>query len=166
MAKTKLRQFRKKILAPAKAATAIRRAQRAGKRVVFTNGCFDILHPGHVTYLELARQKGDFLVVALDTDAAVRALKGPDRPINPLESRLQVMAALESVDAVTWFDKGNPVPIIRKLKPNVLVKGGDWKVPQILGSKEVLGWGGKVFSLKFVEGKSTTNIVNKIKKGL
>ncbi|MBI3543975.1 MAG: D-glycero-beta-D-manno-heptose 1-phosphate adenylyltransferase [Deltaproteobacteria bacterium] len=142
------------------------RAQaRAGRRVVFTNGCFDILHPGHVSYLEAARAKGDFLVVAMDTDAAVRKLKGPSRPINNLEHRMQVMAGLESVDAVTWFDKGDPRAIIRKLRPGVLCKGGDWKVAQILGSKEVLSWGGKVFSLKFVDGKSTTKIVNKIKKG-
>ena len=131
---------------------------------MFTNGCFDILHPGHVTYLEAARRKGDFLVVAMDTDAAVRKLKGPERPINPLESRMQVLAALESIDAVTWFSGGNPIPLISRIKPDVLVKGGDWKIPQILGSKEVLSWGGKVFSLKFVVGKSTTNIVNKIKK--
>lgn len=164
MSKKKSRSFRSKIHTPKKAADAVRRAQRAGKRVVFTNGCFDILHPGHVTYLEDARGKGDFLIVALDTDAAVRKLKGPTRPINPLESRLQVMAALESVDAVTWFDKGNPISVIKKLHPNVLVKGGDWKVDQILGSKEVMGWGGKVFSLNYVEGKSTTKIVEKIKK--
>ncbi len=132
--------------------------------MVFTNGCFDIIHPGHVTYLEAARRKGDFLVVALDSDAAVRKLKGPERPINPLKSRLLVVAALESVDAVTWFTGGNPISIITRVKPDVLVKGGDWKTSQILGSQEVLGWGGKVFSLKFVAGKSTTNIVNKIKK--
>jgi rfaE bifunctional protein nucleotidyltransferase chain/domain len=158
------RSFRSKILSPSKAKAAVRRAQRAGREVVFTNGCFDILHPGHVTYLEAAKKKGEFLVVALDTDAAVQKLKGPSRPINPLESRLQVMAALESVDVVTWFDKGNPIPIIKALRPNILVKGGDWKVAQILGSKEVLGWGGKVYSLKYIEGKSTTNIVNKIRK--
>lgn len=164
MSAKKTRSFRSKIYTPTKAAGVVRRAQLSGKRVVFTNGCFDILHPGHVTYLEDARRKGDFLIVALDTDAAVRKLKGPTRPINSLESRLQVMAALESVDAVTWFDKGNPIAVIKKLHPNVLVKGGDWKVEQILGSKEVLGWGGKVFSLRFVAGKSTTKIVEKIRK--
>jgi rfaE bifunctional protein nucleotidyltransferase chain/domain len=132
--------------------------------VVFTNGCFDILHPGHVSYLEAARKKGDFLVVALDTDAAVRKLKGPGRPVNRLESRMQVLAALESVDAVTWFGGANPVPLIKKLKPSVLVKGGDWKIELILGSKEVLGWGGKVFSLRYVEGNSTTGIIRKIRK--
>lgn len=155
--------LRKKILSPAKAAALSKKLARSGKKVVFTNGCFDILHPGHVTYLERAREKGDFLVVALDTDAAVRKLKGPERPINPLESRMQVMAALESVGAVTWFEGGNPIPVIKKIKPRVLVKGGDWKVESILGSKEVFGWGGKVYSLKYIEGKSTTNIIKKIR---
>lgn len=161
--RTPLRKFRQKISDPTRALRLINAAKKSGKRVVFTNGCFDILHPGHVTYLELARSKGDFLVVALDTDAAVRKLKGPERPINPLESRMQVMAALESVDCVTWFEGGNPIPIISKLAPDILCKGGDWKIAQILGSEEVLGRGGKVYSLKFVEGKSTTNIIKKIR---
>ena len=156
------RRLHDKILSPAGAAAACRRAAGAGRRVVFTNGCFDILHPGHVTYLEEARRKGDFLVVALDTDAAVRKLKGRGRPVNPLKARLAVLAALESVDAVTWFGGGNPVPIIRRLRPKVLVKGGDWKPAQILGSREVLGWGGKVHSLRFVAGKSTTKIIRRI----
>lgn len=159
----KLRSLYSKIHTPAAAARVCKRAARVGKRVVFTNGCFDILHPGHVSYLEAARRKGDFLVVALDSDAAVRKLKGPERPINPLRSRLEVLAALESVDAVTWFGGANPAPTIKKLHPMVLVKGGDWKVAQILGSKEVLGWGGRVFSLKFIDGKSTTNIIKKIR---
>jgi len=161
--KTKKLKLKSKIASPQKAAGLIAKARKARKRVVFTNGCFDILHPGHVTYLEMARNKGDFLVVALDTDEAVRKLKGPDRPVNSLESRMQVIAALESVDAVTFFEGGDPRPVIKKLKPHVLVKGGDWKVPDILGSKEVLSWGGKVYSLKFVEGKSTTNIIKKIR---
>ncbi|MBI3557458.1 MAG: D-glycero-beta-D-manno-heptose 1-phosphate adenylyltransferase [Deltaproteobacteria bacterium] len=152
------------MLAPAAAAKFCRRASAGGRRVVFTNGCFDILHPGHVTYLEAARGKGDFLVVALDSDAAVRELKGPERPINNLKSRMQVLAALESVDAVTWFTGGNPIPIISRIRPDILVKGGDWKISEILGSKEVLSWGGRVYSLNFVAGKSTTNIVNKIRK--
>lgn len=156
-------KFEKKILSPQKAAALSAKLNKAGKKVVFTNGCFDILHPGHVHYLESARNKGDFLVVALDTDEAVRKLKGADRPINPLESRMQVMAALESVGAVTWFENADPVPIIKKIRPRILVKGGDWKINQILGSTEVLSWGGKVFSLKYIEGKSTTNIIKKIK---
>jgi rfaE bifunctional protein nucleotidyltransferase chain/domain len=159
-----MRALRSKILAPAKAAAACRRASRQGRKVVFTNGCFDIIHPGHVSYLEAAKRRGDFLVVALDTDAAVRKLKGPTRPVNSLRSRLQVIAALESVDAVTWFEGGNPIPIIKRVRPDVLVKGGDWKIPQILGSREVLGWGGRVHSLKFVDGQSTTSIIRKIRR--
>lgn len=159
------RALREKIVSPTEAARLCRRASSRGLRVVFTNGCFDILHPGHVTYLEAARRKGDFLIVAMDTDAAVRKLKGRGRPVNPLAARMQVLAALESVDAVTWFDKGNPVPVIQRIRPAVLVKGGDWKVAQILGSAEVLGWGGKVFSLPYVHGKSTTAIIGKIRRG-
>lgn len=158
------RSFRDKVLTPEAAAEICKKVSKEGHRVVFTNGCFDIIHPGHVSYLEDAKSKGDFFIVALDTDAAVRKLKGPERPINNLEHRMQVIAGLESVDAVTWFEKGNPVSIIKKLKPTVLCKGGDWEIPKILGSKEVLGWGGEVYSLKFIEGKSTTNIVEKIKK--
>ncbi|MBI2607062.1 MAG: D-glycero-beta-D-manno-heptose 1-phosphate adenylyltransferase [Deltaproteobacteria bacterium] len=159
-----VRPLNSKILAPSRAASLCRRIAARGRRVVFTNGCFDILHPGHVTYLERARACGDFLIVALDTDAAVRALKGKGRPINPLRSRQQVVAALESVDAVTSFGGGDPVPLIKKLQPAILVKGGDWKVARILGSREVASWGGKAYSLPFVAGKSTTRIIRKIRK--
>ena len=158
----KLRSISQKILSPKSAERACKSARSKKKRVVFTNGCFDILHEGHVQYLQDARKKGDFLIVALDTDQAVRKLKGPSRPVNSLSSRLAVIAALESVDAVTWFSGGNPLPTIKKLRPAVLVKGGDWKIPQIIGSKEVLGWKGKVFSLPFVEGKSTSKIISTI----
>jgi len=131
------------------------------KRVVFTNGCFDLLHCGHVTYLECARKQGDVLVVALNSDASVKRLKGPERPINTLADRLEVIAALESVDYVTWFEENDPVHLIRLLRPRVLVKGGDWRPENILGSAEVLSWGGKVKSLPFVEGKSTTLMIQK-----
>lgn len=158
-----MRSFRSKICSAQEAEVRCKKALRQGRTVVFTNGCFDILHEGHVTYLEKARAKGDFLVVAMDTDAAVRAMKGSDRPINTLKSRQKVMAALECVDLVTSFGGGNPLPLILKLKPSVLVKGGDWKVHQIIGSQEVLARGGKVFSLPYVAGKSTTNIVKQIR---
>jgi rfaE bifunctional protein nucleotidyltransferase chain/domain len=160
--KTTLRLLQKKILSPNAAKRATQAARRAGKKVVFTNGCFDILHPGHVSYLQQARRCGGFLVVALDTDESVRMLKGPTRPINPLESRLQVIAALESVDAVTWFGEGNPVPLMQLLKPHLIVKGGDWKVQQILGWQEVREWGGRTRSLPYVAGKSTTELIKKI----
>ncbi len=158
------RKLSSKILSPEKAIAYCKKKSRAGKKIVFTNGCFDILHPGHVFYLEQARAKGDFLIVALDTDASVRKLKGAGRPVNDLKSRQQVIAALESIDCVTSFSNSDPLPLIKKLSPKVLVKGGDWKIPAIVGSKEVLASGGKVFSLPFVKGKSTTNIIKKIQK--
>ncbi|MGE4231967.1 MAG: D-glycero-beta-D-manno-heptose 1-phosphate adenylyltransferase [Bacteriovoracia bacterium] len=160
--KSQLKTIEKKIFSPDRAKRECARLRRAKRKIVFTNGCFDILHPGHVLYLEKAKKRGDILVVALDTDRAVQKLKGPTRPINSLGSRMQVIAALQSVDMVTWFENANPIPLILNLKPHVLVKGGDWKPDQILGSKEVREWGGKVFSLPFVEGNSTTRIINQI----
>jgi rfaE bifunctional protein nucleotidyltransferase chain/domain len=162
MKKAKL-NFKKKIFSPKKLELFVQTLKRKKTKVVFTNGCFDLLHPGHVTYLEMARNKGDFLIVALDTDESVRSLKGPERPINSLESRMQVMASLESVGAVTWFENSDPRTLLEKLRPNILVKGGDWKVNEILGAKEVMSWGGKVFSLNFVPGKSTTEMIHKIR---
>lgn len=131
---------------------------------IFTNGCFDLLHPGHVRYLEAARKKGDLLIVALNSDDSVKRLKGPGRPLNSLEDRLEVIAALESVDFVTWFDAETPLALIQLLHPHALVKGGDWKPEQIVGSKEVLGWGGKVYSLRYIEGKSTTETIAKARR--
>ena len=116
------RSFQSKIAKPELAFEKCQLLRKKGTKIVFTNGCFDILHVGHITYLEKARQKGDFLVVALDTDEAVQKLKGPTRPVNSLKSRMQVLAALECVDLVTWFENANPVPLIEKLKPNVLTK--------------------------------------------
>lgn len=160
---SKPRKLHSKIKSPA----ALRRAlaRRGRKRAVFTNGCFDILHPGHVRYLESARAQGDLLVVALNADASVRRLKGPTRPVNPLEDRLEVMAGLECVDHVTWFGDDTPLSLILQLRPNVLVKGGDWKIQDIVGGKEVLSWGGKVKSLRYIKGKSTTQVLRKIQKG-
>lgn len=129
--------------------------------VVFTNGCFDLLHKGHVTYLEKARKQGKVLVVAVNSDASVKGLKGPGRPLNCLADRMEVLAALESVTFVTWFEEETPLNLIRLLNPHVLVKGGDWKPAQIVGSQDVLARGGKVKSLKFVPGRSTTQIIEK-----
>jgi rfaE bifunctional protein nucleotidyltransferase chain/domain len=132
---------------------------------VFTNGCFDILHRGHVTYLAQARSLGASLVVALNTDASVRRLeKGADRPINPLESRAAVVAALGSVDLVTWFDEDTPLHLIVALRPDILVKGGDWPEETIVGAKEVAGWGGRVISIAFRHPCSTTDIVQRIRQ--
>jgi D-beta-D-heptose 7-phosphate kinase/D-beta-D-heptose 1-phosphate adenosyltransferase len=153
----------RKLLSKIKSPEALKRtlAKRGRKRVVFTNGCFDLLHPGHVQYLQNAREQGDYLVVALNSDASVSRLKGPERPINSLADRLQVMAALECVDFVTSFEEDTPLNLILKLRPDFLVKGGDWKAQDIVGGPEVLSWGGKVKSLRYIQGKSTTEIIRR-----
>jgi D-beta-D-heptose 7-phosphate kinase/D-beta-D-heptose 1-phosphate adenosyltransferase len=138
------------------------RLRGAGKRVVFTNGCFDLLHPGHVRYLTQARALGDALIVALNSDRSVRALKGAGRPILNEQERAEVMAALTAVDYVTVFDEETPRELIADLLPDVLVKGGDWAVEQIVGREEVEAAGGSVLSLPFVEGASTTGIIERI----
>lgn len=133
--------------------------------LVFTNGVFDLLHRGHVTYLARARGKGGALLVALNSDASARRLgKGADRPINPLEDRLAVIAALESVDAVSWFEDDTPAELIRLCRPDVLVKGGDWPVDRIVGAQEVLSWGGTVRSIAFEHERSTTGLVERIRR--
>jgi rfaE bifunctional protein nucleotidyltransferase chain/domain len=133
-----------------------------GKKIVFTNGCFDILHKGHVTYLNEAKKLGDLLLVGLNSDASVKRLKGPERPINNELDRQFVLSQLKAVDFVEIFDQDTPLELILKVKPNILVKGGDWKIEQIVGAKEVLNSGGDVFSLNFVDGYSTTSIIHKI----
>jgi D-beta-D-heptose 7-phosphate kinase/D-beta-D-heptose 1-phosphate adenosyltransferase len=134
-----------------------------GRTVVFTNGCFDLLHPGHVRYLAEAQSLGDVLVVALNSDRSVRLLKGEGRPIlNELE-RAQVVAALQAVDFVIIFDEETPRELVAKLLPDVLVKGGDWSLDEIIGRDEVEAAGGKVLSLPYVEGSSTTDIIERIK---
>lgn len=134
----------------------------AGKRVVFTNGCFDLMHPGHVRYLAEARTLGDALVVALNSDRAVRELKGPSRPILNEDERAEVMAALESVTFVTIFDDVSPRDTIVAVAPDVLVKGGDWGVGEIIGREEVEAAGGEVLSLPFVDGVSTSELIARI----
>lgn len=138
--------------------------QAQGQTVVFTNGCFDILHAGHVQYLEEASGLGDLLVLGLNSDASVKRLKGKDRPINHQDDRAIVMAALEAISYVTIFDEDTPYDLIRLLSPDVLVKGGDWSIADIVGSDLVLARGGKVLSLGFSEGLSTTAIINKVKE--
>jgi rfaE bifunctional protein nucleotidyltransferase chain/domain len=133
--------------------------------LVFTNGCFDILHRGHVTYLAQARALGNSMIVALNTDASVKRLgKGDERPINTLEDRLAVIAALESVSLVTWFDEDTPLARILQCRPDVLVKGGDWPEEKIVGAAEVRGWGGLVVSIPFVFERSTTATLVKIRR--
>ncbi len=145
------------------AQTAVRRWQESGLRVVFTNGCFDILHYGHIHYLASARDLGDRLVIGLNSAASVRRLKGEHRPINDEQTRQTLLAALEFVDAVVVFEEDTPLALIQTLLPDVLVKGGDWQVADIVGSKVVLSKGGEVRSLPYIEGYSTTAIEEKIR---
>lgn len=139
--------------------------KRNGRRVVFTNGCFDLLHPGHIRSLEHARELGDVLIVGLNSDASVRRLKGEGRPAIPERERAEILAALETVDAVVIFDEPTPHEVIARLLPDVLVKGGDWPGDQIVGREEVEAAGGRVVSVPVVPGYSTTEILRKIREG-
>lgn len=136
-------------------------------KLVFTNGCFDILHLGHVDYLEKARKLGDRLILGLNSDASVRRLqKGAERPLQDENSRARIMASLEFVDAVCLFDEDTPLALINALRPDILVKGDDYAIDDIVGAKEVQAWGGEVKTIPLVQGYSTTQIVNKIKGSL
>jgi D-beta-D-heptose 7-phosphate kinase/D-beta-D-heptose 1-phosphate adenosyltransferase len=139
-------------------------AKARGERVVMTNGCFDILHAGHVAYLEEAKSLGDRLVVAVNDDESVRRLKGPERPIVPLADRMSVLAGLAAVDWVVPFAEDTPLRVIERIVPDTLVKGGDWRPDEIVGSDVVLRSGGEVRSLQFKPGRSTTNVIAAIRK--
>lgn len=155
-----------KILTRDEAAAVARSARAAGRRVVFTNGCFDILHLGHVRYLTRAKSLGDVLIVGVNADSSVRRLaKGPDRPLNPARARAEVVAALAAVDHVVIFEEDTPLDLILCIRPDVLVKGGDWPADRIVGAAEVLAAGGEVHSLPWEEGFSTTALIAKIRKG-
>jgi len=145
------------------AAQTVQDWKNHGHKVVFTNGCFDLLHYGHVHYLAAAKDLGNFLVVGVNAADSIRRLKGPNRPIQDDTTRLHLLAALEPVDLVVIFDQDTPLELINLLMPNLLVKGGDWPVHQIIGAAEVLAAGGKVQNLPFVQGYSTTAIESKIK---
>ena len=133
--------------------------------LVFTNGVFDVLHRGHVTYLAQARAQGASLIVALNSDISTRRLgKGSDRPINPLQDRAAVIASLEAVSAVTWFEDDTPLALIRAIRPDILVKGGDWAAASIVGAEDVRSWGGTVISIPFLHQKSTTALLAEIRK--
>ena len=132
------------------------------RKVVFTNGCFDILHVGHIEYLQQARNFGDCLIIGLNSDSSVKKLKGEFRPINNQEDRRKMLLELRSVDRVIIFDEETPYNLIKELKPDILVKGGDYKVEDIIGHDIVESYGGRVLSLSFKEGYSTTNLVNKV----
>ena len=138
--------------------------QKQGKKVVFTNGVFDILHIGHIRYLEKARAMGDILVVALNTDSSVKRLKGKHRPLVSQRERTELVASLDSVDYVTLFAEDTPLKTIVALHPDIIIKGGDYQLSEIVGMKEVKGWGGKVKRIPLVKGYSTTQFINRVLK--
>lgn len=153
-----------KVVSKEEAAQAAAELREAGRKVVFTNGCFDILHLGHVRYLQEARALGDMLVVGLNSDSSVKRLgKGEDRPINPEGQRAEVLAALEAVDLVVLFEEDTPAELVRSVQPDILVKGGDWPLDKIVGSDFVLARGGRVESLQLTPGLSTTGLVARIR---
>jgi len=141
-----------------------RKLRRSGRKVVFTNGTFDIIHRGHVEYLTKAKQLGDVLIVGLNTDSSIRRIKGNGRPINKSADRGQVLAALESVDYVCLFDDDTPARIIDRLLPDVLVKGADWKIGEIVGRETVVQHGGRVRTIRLTPGRSTSNVIHRVLK--
>ena len=153
---------RDKLLTRPVAVTRVRAAQQAGEHVVFTNGCFDWLHVGHVRMLESARALGDRLIVAVNSDASVRRLKGSGRPLIPLRERMEIVAGLASVDWVILFRDATPLATIRALRPDVLAKGGDWPLGRIVGRREVESWGGRVVSLPETPGVHTSELIARV----
>ena len=151
-----------KLLSLNEAQQKVRALQASGKKVVFSNGCFDILHAGHVEYLTAARELGDALIIGLNSDASVRRLKGPNRPVCCEADRAAVLSALQVVDGITLFDEDTPEELIGTLLPDILVKGSDWAVEQIAGARAVIDRGGSVLTLPLLEGRSTTGIIEKI----
>ena len=142
----------------------INRIKAERKKIVFTNGCFDLLHVGHVRYLAQAKKLGDFLIIGLNSDSSVKELKGEDRPINSFEDRATLLSAIESVDSVIMFEEQTPENLIKDIVPDILVKGGDYNIEDIVGYKTVIQNGGQVKTLSFYDGYSSTNYINKIKK--
>lgn len=147
-----------KIMTRAQLAAFVKKEKKAGKKIVFTNGCFDILHAGHVKSIEFAKSKGDILVLGLNSDSSVKRLKGPKRPVNKQEDRAIVLAALGAVDAVCIFSQETPLELIKIVKPDILVKGADYKNKEVVGSE----YAGKVVLFPLLKGRSTTNLINKI----
>ena len=136
--------------------------KQQGLKIVFTNGCFDLLHAGHVTYLEAAKKRGDKLILGLNTDRSVSAIKGPTRPVVNEQDRARVLAALESIDAVILFDEDTPLNLINTIKPNIIAKGSDYTADQVVGGREVQSWGGEIALIDLVAGRSTSNIIKKM----
>ena len=158
-----LKNYRQKIKTLENAKEEIDRVKASGHKTVFTNGCFDILHPGHTRYLCAARELGDHLIVAVNSDQSVRAIKGEERPIQTEQTRVEMLAALGCVDTVIIFDEDDPLKVIQHLLPDILVKGGDWAEDEIIGSDVVKKSGGEVKRIPFVTGFSTTDIIKKIR---
>ena len=156
------RELQEKIVPRQKLAQVVRELKAAGKKVVFTNGCFDLLHVGHVRYLRKARELGHVLVVGVNSDASVRAIKGPPRPIQPEADRAEILASLECVDYVTIFDEETPADLIAAVVPDVLVKGGDWPRGQIVGRDTVEAAGGIVKTIPLIEGRSTSELLKRL----
>ena len=152
-----------RVLTWEQAESAVLTARAEGRRIVFTNGVFDLLHPGHVRYLQQARTLGDMLIVGLNADASVRRNKGPDRPITPQNERAEVLAALECVNAVVIFEQDTPAEIVRRVQPDVLVKGADWPADQIVGRDTVEARGGRVVLVPVEQGHATSAIVERIR---
>ncbi len=151
-----------KIKSPSDLVKIRRGLKKEGKTVVFTNGCFDLLHGGHIRLFRKAHALGDVLIVALNTDASIRRIKGPSRPVFPLGERLEVLEALADIDYVTWFGESNPRKIVAALLPDVLVKGGDWKSDDVIGKAEVEAAGGRVVIFPYVKGHSSSKIIDRI----
>jgi D-beta-D-heptose 7-phosphate kinase/D-beta-D-heptose 1-phosphate adenosyltransferase len=152
------------VVSRAQARARVARARRRGERVVFTNGCFDLLHLGHVRSLEQARRLGERLVVGVNSDRSVRRLKGSGRPVTPARQRAEVLAALACVDWVVVFGEDTPLALIHALRPDVLAKGGDWKLAEIVGGRDVAGWGGRVVRLRQVPGVRTTRTLERVRR--
>jgi D-beta-D-heptose 7-phosphate kinase/D-beta-D-heptose 1-phosphate adenosyltransferase len=157
--------MRRKVLSLAEAVALVEHLRHDGKEVVFTNGVFDLLHPGHIRYLKDARQQGDVLIVGLNSDRSVHAIKGPARPITPEHERAEVLAALRCVDAVVVFDEDDPAHLIKRLQPDVLVKGSDWALDAIIGRETVERRGGRVVRVPVAEAYSTSAIIDKVRSG-
>lgn len=152
-----------KILTKTTLPAIVRRLKTRGKRVAFTNGTFDILHRGHVSYLQKARAFADVLIVGVNTDRSVKIYKDPSRPVNPQQDRIKVLTALSCVDYAILFNDPTPLKLIQEIQPDVLVKGADWAVKDIVGAREVLSWGGKVKRIPLVKGRSSTRVIKILK---
>ncbi len=137
--------------------------RQKGKKIIFTNGCFDIIHRGHITYLKAAKELGDFLIVGLNSDNSVKRLKGQTRPVNNEKDRALILENLKPVDAVVIFNEDTPIKLIENIKPDFLVKGGDWKNDEIVGADFVKSYGGNVITIKYVDNYSTTSLINRLK---